>query len=311
MPSIVTTPDSHFAGIAFAQQFPTRRINWDADEVGTVGLHVVDAPAVGPQRGVFLLLHGEPTWSHLYHEWIDRLTAAGYRCIAPDLPGFGRSDKPTDQQWYSYERHCAAVTHIINELDLRQINLVVQDWAGPIGLRQAVDVPDRFDRIFIFNTWLHHDDFEYSDALRWWHGAAADPEQLGGDMPTGRIVSMTLVREHDTDAIKAAYNAPFSGFDDKAGPRAFPAMLPFAKPEVGGAAEQHRCHHALLAWNHCPIHVVFADADPIFTFAQGEAWATSIPNATLDRIVGAGHFVQLDAPNDCLAAISKHLDHAI
>jgi haloalkane dehalogenase len=308
---ISTSPD-RFASIPFANDYPTRVLQWNADDVdGPLALHVVDAPASGDERGVFLLLHGEPTWGHLYSGWIGRLTAAGYRCVVPDLPGFGRSDKPVDDDWYSYERHCAAVRHVINTLDLRSINLVVQDWAGPIGLRQPVDQPSRFDRLFIFNTWLHHEGYVYSEGARRWQAAAADPSRLGGDMPTGRIVGMTLRRTHDLDVVKEAYDAPFGDITTKAGPRAFPAMLPFAKPDVGGAAEQQRCYDALLTWDCCPVHIAFGDADPVFPFEQAEAWANAIPSATLDRITDAGHFVQLDASDDCLAVLAHRLGHPI
>jgi haloalkane dehalogenase len=312
MSTFVSTPTSNFDGIPFATEYPVRVLDWDADGIdGSVALHVLDLPAIGVERGVFLLLHGEPSWSHLYHDWIARLTAAGYRCVAPDLPGFGRSDKPTADAWYSYERHCTALRHVIDSLDLCNVHLVVQDWGGPIGLRQAVDQPERFTRVFIFNTWLHHAGYVYSDAIRWWHAAAADPTQLGGDMPTGQIVSMTLQREHDIDVVKQVYDAPFSGIMSKAGVRAFPAMLPFAQPEVGGAAQQQRCYAALTTWDHCPVHVAFSDADPIFTFEQAETWAAAIPNATLDRIVGVGHFVQLDAPDDCLSVLARRLGHPV
>ena len=183
-------------------------------------MHYVDEPAIGRPRGTFLLLHGEPTWSYLYRHWIPRLTAAGYRCIAPDHIGFGGSDKPTDDEWYVIERHCEALRHLIDTLDVRDINLVVQDWGGPIGLRQAVDQPTRFTRLFILNTWLHHESMEYSDGVRWWRGAATDPAMLGGDMPTGRIVAGSLRRPgHDAAAIEAAYDAPFDGVASKAGAR--------------------------------------------------------------------------------------------
>lgn len=283
-------------------------LEWDAPDIdGTLSLHVVDAPSEGDDRGTFLLLHGEPSWSHLYEEWIPRLTAAGYRCVAPDLPGFGRSDKPTDDAWYSYERHCEAIRFVIESLDLSSINLVVQDWAGPIGLRQAVDHPARYSQIFIFNTWLHHEAFAYSDGVKWWHGAAVDPDQLGGDMPTGRIVAGTMRREHNYEIVQAAYDAPFDGYDSKAGARAFPAMIPLWAPGVGGAQQQQRCHEALLAWSACPIHFAFGDADPVFPYEQAEIWSLMIEGATLDRIEQAGHFVQFDAPQDCLSVISKYV----
>lgn len=312
MVPVVRTPSSQFAGLAFVDDWPTRVVTWDAPAIdGSLAIHATDAPAAGEERGTFLLLHGEPTWALLYERWIPRLTAAGYRCVAPDLPGFGRSDKPTDDAWYSYERHCEALRAVIAEMDLRDVHLVVQDWGGPIGLRQAVDDPDRFARILILNTWLHRDGFPYSDGVRWWREAAMDPAALGGDMPVGRIVAGTMRREHDDlEAIAAGFDAPFDGPESKAGARAFPAMIPFGAPEVGGATAQARCDAALAAWRGCPIHLAFGDADPVFPFEQAEAWADRIPGATLDRIEGAGHFVQVDAPDDCLAVIARRMEVA-
>jgi haloalkane dehalogenase len=309
MTEVHHTPASNFVGVPFHGAHPVRVLEWDAPALDApLGLHVVDAPAIGDERGTFLLLHGEPSWSVLYEQWIPRLTALGFRCVAPDQPGFGRSDKPTDDEWYTYERHVAAVRHVIDTLDLRAVHLVVQDWAGPIGLRQAVDQPDRFDRLFIFNTWLHHEGYEYGDGVRWWRQAAVDPEQFGGDMPTGRIVAGTMRRDdHDREVVAATFDAPFDGHDSKAGARAFPAMLPFAQPERGGAAQQQRCHEALRSWRHCPVHIAFGDADPVFPYERGAAWAESIPGATIDRIEQAGHFVQYDAPTDCLRIIEGHL----
>ena len=307
------TSPANFAAIDFVRAWPERIIEWDAPEIDApLALHVTDAPAEGAERGTFLLLHGEPSWALLYERWIPRLTAAGFRCVAPDLAGFGRSDKPTDDAWYSYERHCASIRSVIEVLDLDRIHLVVQDWAGPIGLRQLVDDPDRFERVFIFNTWLHRDDFPYSDGVRWWREAAMNADALGGDMPTGRIVAGTMRREHaDPSAIEAGFDAPFDGFASKAGARAFPAMIPFGAPEVGGATEQARCDAALTTWSGAPVHIAFGDADPVFPFEQAEAWVPRIPGATLDRIEGAGHFVQFDAPDDCLEIIGRRLGTAI
>ena len=307
---VVRPSDEQFADLAFAQAFAPTYVDWTAPGLeAPLRLAVVDEPAVGERRGTFLLLHGEPSWSMLYERWIPRLAAAGFRCVAVDLPGFGRSDKPTDDEWYTYERHCAAVRHVIDTLDLHDVHLVVQDWAGPIGLRQAVDQPDRFARVFVFNTWLHRSDFAYSAGVRWWRSAATNPEQLGGDMPTGRIVAGSMRREHaDPAAVQAAFDAPFTSFESKAGARAFPTMLPFEQPDRGGAGEQERCSDFLRAGTPWPVHLAFGDGDPVFTFDQGEAWAAEIPGATLDRIPTAGHFVQYDAPDDCLAVIGRRLE---
>src|SRR5690606_33956318 len=153
----------------------------------------------------------------------------------------------------------------------------------------------------ILNTYLHHAEMEYSEGLRTWRALATDPARLGGDMPVGRIVARALVRPgHDLAAVTARYDAPFPDVRYKAGVRRFPFCLPFAEPEAGNAAVQERCFRALPGLGK-PVHVVFADADPVFPFAWGERWAASLPGATLDRVAGAGHFLQADAP-DVVAA---------
>jgi haloalkane dehalogenase len=269
--------------------------------------HVVDERPAGAARGTFLLLHGEPTWAYLYRDWIGPLVAAGYRVVAPDHFGFGRSDKPTAESWYTIARHRAALDHLVRSLDLREIHLVVQDWGGPIGLCTADADLERYRRVFILNTWLHDDTFEYSEGVRRWRAAAVDPEFLGGDMPTGNIVAGTLRRPgHDTAAVAAAFDAPFTGAESKAGARRFPFCIPFAEPELGDAALQAAVRTRLRTWP-IPVHVVFADEDPIFPFAWGERWAAEIAGATLDRIRAAGHFLQIDAPSDVLAAVFARL----
>ena len=287
---ILRTPDERFAdlpGFAFAPHY----LDWNGLRV-----HYLDE---GPRDGQpVLLLHGEPTWCALYAGVIPRLAAAGYRCIAPDHIGFGRSDKVVDDHWYVAERHVECCAHVLRSLDLRDVALVVQDWGGPIGLRQAVDMPERFARIFLLNTWLHHARFTYTPMIRGWREAATDPTKMGGDMPCGRVVAGTLQRSgHDLGAVQRLYDAPFPDARYKAGPRRFPWFLPFAEPEAGNAADQQRCFEALPKLG-LPIHVAFADADPIFAWEWAERWAAGLPGATLDRIAGAGHFVQQDAPED-------------
>jgi haloalkane dehalogenase len=312
---LIRPTDEQFADVAFAQRYACDHVEVPLDGLdgldrleGVGRMAVVDESSAGDERGTFLLLHGEPSWSALYEHWIPDLTAAGFRCVAPDLIGFGRSDKVTDDDWYTYERHVGAIAHVMRELDLRHVHLVVQDWAGPIGLRQLVDDPDRFDRAFVFNTWLHHDAHEYSEGVRFWRSLAVDPERLGGDMPTGRIVAGTMRRpDHDREALTLVYDAPFTTFESKAGARAFPTMLPWVEPERGGALAQERCYRSLTTEPPCPVHVVFGDADPVFPYEQGVQLAASIPGATIDRIPNAGHFVQADAPADCLEVIRRRL----
>jgi haloalkane dehalogenase len=296
---VLRTPDPRFEGLPGRSSAP-HYLEWDGLRV-----HYLDE---GPRGGPpVLLLHGEPTWSRLYAGVTPRLAAAGYRCIAYDHVGFGRSDKVVDDDWYVIERHVECAAHVIRQLDLRGITLVVQDWGGPIGLRQAVDMPERFARLLILNTWLHHDGFEYTPMIRGWRDAATDPAKLGGDMPCGRIVAGTLRRPgHDLAAVQAVYDAPFPDARYKAGPRRFPWCLPFARPVEGNAADQQRCFDALPRLG-LPTHFVFGDADPIFPFEWAARWSRRIPGATLDRIAGAGHFLQQDAPDDLAAAMLRRL----
>ncbi|HEY7938368.1 MAG TPA: alpha/beta fold hydrolase [Acidimicrobiales bacterium] len=295
------TPDSRFADLdwSFAPHYLTHPDG--------LRQHYVDERPEGPARGTFLLLHGEPTWSYLYKDWIGPLVDLGYRVVAPDHLGFGRSDKPVDDGWYSIAGHRRALETLITDLDLHDISLVVQDWAGPIGLCTALTDPDRYARLFILNTWLHHDAYEYGEGIRWWHEAALDPERFGADMPTGAIVAGTMRRpDVDAESVRKAFDAPFTGAASKAGARRFPVCLPFAEPALGDAALQQRARARLREWA-IPIHLAFGDADPVFPYETAEAWAAELPGATLDRIPGAGHFVQLDAPADCLAIVREHL----
>lgn len=299
----VRAPDDRFAGIGW-EWSP----HWFEHPDGLRQHYVDERPTggEGAERGTFLLLHGEPTWAYLYRDWIDALAADGFRVVAPDHLGFGRSDKPTDDDWYTIARHREALSRLVYALDLDRIHLVVQDWAGPIGLVNAVADRDRYAHLFILNTWLHADDHEYSEGVKWWRQAAIDPEQLGGDMPTGVIVAGTTRRPGvDRDLLVRAFDAPFTDAASKAGARRFPFCIPFAEPELGDGALQAEARVGLRTWD-IPKHVAFGDADPIFTWEWAEQWAAEL-GATLDRIEGASHFVQVEAPDDCLAVIRKHV----
>jgi haloalkane dehalogenase len=306
---VATATEQQFEHVRFAQDHPATLIDWTHTPAGTpIRLAVIDERPSTQPHGTFLLLHGEPTWSALYQDWIAPLLDAGYRVVAVDQPGFGRSDKPTDDAWYSYERHCAAVRHVIDTLDLSDIHLVVQDWAGPIGLRNATDQPHRFTQINICNTWLHEPDHPYTGFIRWWQTAAADPAELGGDMPTGTIVANTLTRPgHDLADVAAVFDAPFTNSASKAGARAFPATIPITpdRHRRGGATAQADTAAALRAATGIQVHFVWGDADAVFPLHHGQRWADTIPNSTFTTIEDAGHFVQLDAPEDCLAAITS------
>jgi len=302
MSDVVRTPDERFEVLDWPYE-PRYLVHPDG-----LRQHYVDERPSGESRGTFLLLHGEPTWAYLYRDWIDPLVGAGFRVVAPDHFGFGRSDKPTDDGWYTIARHRTALDHLVRTLDLSGIHLVVQDWGGPIGLCTADADLGRYTRAVILNTWLHGGTHEYSEGVRNWRAAAVDPAFLGGDMPTGNIVAGTLRRPgHDLAAAAAAFDAPFTGSPSKAGARRFPVCIPFAEPVLGDADLQSEVRSHLRTWP-IPVNVIFGDADPVFPLAGGERWAAEIGGATFDRIEGAGHFLQIDAPSDVLAALFTHLD---
>lgn len=295
MTEVFRTPDAAFVGLP--------GFSWSAQYRQWEGLrlaHVDEGPRDAP---VALLIHGEPTWGYLYRSMVPPLLEAGFRVVVPDHPGFGRSDKPIDDNWYTIARHVAALKHLIETLDLHRVTLVVQDWGGPIGLRQATTMPDRFDRLVILNTWLHHDDFDYSEGLRRWRDMALDPAALGGDMPTGAIVAGTLTRaDADRPIAFQAYSAPFPTEGSKAGARRFPFCIPFAEPMLGQAAEQAH-DFAVLPTLPMPKHVIFGDSDPIFPVDWGKRWAGLLPDTTFDAIPGAGHFLQEEAGAEIIAVL--------
>lgn len=283
---VIRTPDARFedlVGYPFAPHYQYWR---------GLRMHYVDE-GDGPP---VLLLHGEPTWSYLYRDVIPPLVAAGYRCIAPDYIGFGRSDKVASDTWYVIERHVESIRALVEALDLSEITLVVHDWGGPIGLRQAVDMPERFHRLVILNTWLHHHGFAYPDMIRRWRGYCLKFGPGSGDLPCGDIVSRwPQVTEDRRAAVKRAYDAPYPDAASKAGARRFPWCLPFAEPEAGNAADQARCFEALKSWPK-PAHLIFGDRDEIFTPEWARAWAAEIPGATVDIVPGPHHVPEESGP---------------
>lgn len=245
-------------------------------------MHYVDAGEGDP----VLLLHGEPTWSFLYRKVIDELVGSA-RCVAPDYFGFGRSDKPTDPDWYSYDGHVASIERFVTELDLRDLTVVVQDWGGPIGFKLCVDHPERIARLVVLNTgigarapsdaWLHFQ--------AWMRG-------LGTAVEAGHLIRRTLVQPV-TDEVIAAYDAPFPV------PESRVAVVQF--PELVATSSNHPSAPAMLDVRkrlrsfEQPALVLFSDSDPIFTRRAAEVMADLLPNAELDPPVeGAGHFVQED-----------------
>jgi haloalkane dehalogenase len=303
MADFYRSPDAAFDDLVDFSYAPNY-LEWDGLRTHYVDEGPKDAP-------VALLLHGEPTWSYLYRKMIPPLLAAGYRCVAPDHIGFGRSDKVLDDRWYIIDRHIERLAGLIERLDLNNITVFVQDWGGPIGLINAVASPERFSRLAILNTWLHHNGCEYGPGIRAWREAATNRHWLAWmrhDLPVGAIVRRSCVRPvADVAALEAAYEAPYQGsVKAKAGARRFPWCIPFAEPEAGAAERQAQAFDALKNWAK-PVNVIFGADDPIFTPAWGEKWAGMIPGATFDTVDRAGHFCQEDAGEDIVARLFKRI----
>lgn len=299
MTSIYRTPDRAFDNLPDFPFLPNY-LEWNG-----LRTHYVDEGS--KSAPVALMVHGEPTWSYVYRKMVPPMVAAGYRCVAPDHIGFGRSDKVVDDNWYVIERHVERLRDLIEQLDLRDITMVVQDWGGPIGLINAIAMPERISRLVILNTWLHHEDYEYSPGIRAWRDAATNRYWLawtGHNLPCGPIVRRALVRRpSDPSQVEAAYEAPFDGkAAAKSGARRFPWCLPFAEPDAGAADLQASAFEALKKW-HMPANVIFGASDPIFTPEWGRRWANMMPCATFDVIDRAGHFCQEDAGEEIVSRL--------
>ena len=245
-----------------------------------------------------LLLHGEPTWSYLWRNVIPGLPG---RKVAPDLIGFGRSDKPTDVSWYSYDRHVASIVRLVDALDLRDITLVVHDWGGPIGLRFAVEHPERVARLAILNTGIGGGRAPSETWLRF----RAVVRELGGALDIGRLVEAGTTNGL-TDEVRAAYDDRFPTPESKAGALAFPELVP-TDPDHPNAAPMNRVADALRGWTK-PTAVIWGTDDRVLPLQIARGFVEMIPGA--DRVTaidGASHFLQEDRPDEVAAAIRELL----
>ena len=286
------TPDERFAdlpGFPFAPNYV---------EQDGLRLHYLDeGPADGGAPPV-LLLHGEPTWSYLYRKVIPQLVPEA-RTIAPDYFGFGRSDKPLRLEDYSYDFHTNSIGRLVETLDLRDLTIVVQDWGGPIGLRIAVEQPERVARLVIMNTGISAGRPPSDEWLRF----RAFVRRLGTELVPGRLVRISCVQPLD-DAVEEAYNAPWPVPESKAGVLAFPEQVP-TEPEHPNTAPLLAVREQLGRWEN-PALVLFSDSDPIFTPQVAERIAAHIPGALEPEIVaGAGHFLQEDKGEEIGAWIAR------
>jgi haloalkane dehalogenase len=234
-----------------------------------------------------VFFHGEPTWSFLWRKVIPPVRDAGFRCIAADQPGFGRSDKPMDIDWYSYDRHTEFAASLLADLDLRDATAVVHDWGGPIGLRLAVEQPERIARLVITDTGLFTGHQRMTDAWK----AFRDFVQRTEDLPIGFLVRGAC-KTDPGDEVIAAYDAPFPSVASKAGARAFPLMLPMS-PEDPGADAGQRVLEALRD-DRRPTLMLWADSDPIIPPKTGERFAAAIGRDEPRLVKNASHFLQED-----------------
>jgi haloalkane dehalogenase len=234
-----------------------------------------------------VFMHGEPTWSYLWRNVIPPVRDAGFRCLAPDLVGFGGSDKPTDIDWYTYERHVAMAAALLEDEDVRGATMVVHDWGGPIGLRLAVDHPERIDRLVILDTGLFTGRQRMTKAWQAFRDFVARTE----DLPVGFLVRGAC-KNDPGDEVIAAYDAPFPSAPSKAGARAFPLLIPLS-PESPGAEAGARVQSALRE-DRRPTLMLWADSDPVLPPEVGERFASAIGRPPPRPIENASHFLQED-----------------
>jgi len=290
--NVLRTPDERFAGLA---DFPWEPRYTDIGELRMAHIEEGDGAPV-------LMLHGEPTWSYLYRKMIPGVAAAGYRAIAPDLIGFGRSDKLDDVAAYSYQGHVDWLVAWIEAQDLTDITLFCQDWGSLLGLRIAAEHPDRFARIVVGNGFLPTADRAVPLAFRLWRAFA----RYTPVFPIGRIVQAGCVSKLSAAQV-AAYDAPFPGERYKAAARAFPRLVP-TSPDDPAIPANRAAWEALGRWEK-PFLTAFGKKDPILGWAdrllqRHVPGAANQPHRDLQR---ASHFLQEDAGEELAQLIAAFI----
>jgi haloalkane dehalogenase len=280
------TPDERFAALP-GFPFEPHYVQVPDGEGGELRVHYVDEGAPGADP--VLLMHGEPSWCYLYRKMIPIITGAGLRAVAPDLVGFGRSDKPAQRGDYTYQRHVDWMRALLEQLDLGRVTLVCQDWGGLIGLRLVAEHPDWFARVVAANTFLPTGDRDPGDAFLAWQKFSQETLEF----PVGAIVNGGCVTDLPADVI-AAYDAPFPDDSYKEGARQFPMLVPTSPADP--AAEANRRAWEVLSRLETPFLTAFSDSDPI-TGGADRVLQAEIPGAAgreHTTIAGGGHFLQED-----------------
>ena len=294
---VLRTPDSCFGNLP---DFPFAPHYADIEQTGTkLRVHYLDE---GPASAdPVLLMHGEPSWCFLYRKIVARLAAKGHRAVAPDLVGFGRSDKPSEPDDYTYERHVDWMRQWLLKLDLKRITLFCQDWGGLIGLRLVAAHPERFARVIVANTGLPVGQ-GFSDAFQQWLNFSQSVPEL----PIDQIVNGGTKRDLTAEEL-AAYRAPFPEESYKVAARRFPLIVPIT-PEHGSVKENLQAWK-LLEHFEKPFLTSFSDSDPITrggerAFQERVAGAKGQKHVTIS---GAGHFLQEDKPVEIADLIDRFI----
>ncbi|KZX75007.1 haloalkane dehalogenase [Oleiphilus sp. HI0009] len=290
----IRTPDSRFARLS---NYPFKPNYKDIDGLR---MHYVDEGSKNADP--VLMLHGEPTWSYLYRHMIPICAAAGHRVIAPDLIGFGKSDKPTNKNDYSYETHVDWLLNFIDQLELNNITLVCQDWGSLLGLRLAAENSDRFKAIVVGNGMLPTGDETVPKAFKIWRAFALNSPWF----PIAKIINTGCFKTLSPDEIRA-YDAPFPSSKYKAGTRAFPALVPIS-PDNPASSANKEAWKVLEKWEK-PFLTTFSNGDPI-TRGGDRYMQKRIPGAHGQEHITlkGGHFLQEDAGAEFAAAINKLLE---
>lgn len=296
------TPEEYFSDLP-GYGFEPHYLNVAED---SLRLHYLDEVANNEkaQSGrTVLLMHGEPSWSYLYRKMVPGLVAAGHRVIAPDLIGFGRSDKPSERSDYSYQSHLAWLTEWLHQLDLKDVVLFCQDWGGLLGLRLLSAEPDRFAAAVVANTFLPTGDVEPSDAfLNWREFSQTVPE-----FPVGGIIKGATVSELPPDVV-AAYDAPYPDESFKAGARQFPTLVPVTPDDP--ESQNNRDAWKVLARFEKPFLTAFSDQDPI-TAGGDKYFQKVVPGCKGQQhvtIQEGGHFLQEDKGEELAELVNKFIE---
>jgi len=297
---ISRTPDERFTNL---KDFPfePRYVEVQAAAGAQLRIHHIDE---GPKDAeTVLLMHGEPSWSYLYRKVIPIILDSGFRAVAPDLVGFGRSDKPADRNDYTYQRHVDWMQGWFDRMELQRITLVCQDWGGLIGLRLVVQNIDRFARVVVANTGLPTGDHPVTEAFLNWRKYSIEVPNFDA----GAIVTMGC-RSILPDTVIAAYNAPFPDDTYKEGARIFPSLVPITPDDP--ASQANRKAWEVLSKFDKPLLTAFSDSDAI-TKRGEDVFQKQVPGAkgqSHTTIKGAGHFLQEDCGEELAKVIVNFIN---